>query len=70
VSSSLFLFFLGTSFALDAGCGDGIIGASETCDDGNTGNGDGCDSSCQIEYCGDGLMSSGSMIPTNVPSWT
>ncbi|MDP2670287.1 MAG: hypothetical protein Q8O99_05055 [bacterium] len=38
MSSSLFLFFLGTSFA--AGCGDGIIDAGETCDDGNTNNRD------------------------------
>ncbi len=30
-------------------CGDGHTDAPETCDDGNTVNGDGCDSHCQIE---------------------
>src|SRR6185295_14299419 len=30
-------------------CGDGAIGVGETCDDGNTLNGDGCTASCQIE---------------------
>jgi len=30
-------------------CGDSIITATETCDDGNTTNGDGCSSTCQIE---------------------
>ena len=34
-------------------CGDGTKGASEQCDDGNTDNGDGCDSDCKIEAeCG------------------
>jgi len=30
-------------------CGDGAIGVGETCDDGNTLDGDGCTASCQIE---------------------
>ncbi|HET9621970.1 MAG TPA: TonB family protein [Kofleriaceae bacterium] len=30
-------------------CGDGAIDAGETCDDGNTANGDGCSASCQLE---------------------
>jgi cysteine-rich repeat protein len=30
-------------------CGDGIISAGETCDDGNNLDGDGCDALCQIE---------------------
>ncbi len=32
-------------------CGDGVIQASfgETCDDGNTNSGDGCDSACLLE---------------------
>src|SRR5262245_53237006 len=30
-------------------CGDGAIGVGETCDDGNTLDGDGCAASCQIE---------------------
>jgi len=31
-------------------CGDGIVTDPETCDDGNTTSGDGCDSSCMIEF--------------------
>jgi len=30
-------------------CGDGILAGSEICDDNNTLNGDGCDSSCNVE---------------------
>jgi len=30
-------------------CGDGVIGAGETCDDGNSVPGDGCSGTCQIE---------------------
>jgi cysteine-rich repeat protein len=30
-------------------CGDGVIGAGEQCDDGNTNNGDGCSSTCLLE---------------------
>ena len=40
-------------------CGSGARGAGEDCDDGNTANGDGCDSTCTIEGqapCGDGLI--------------
>lgn len=46
-------------------CGDGIFdpGAGETCDDGNTTDGDGCDSSCQVEMympiCGNGMIEPG-----------
>lgn len=32
-----------------AQCGDGLIDASEQCDDGNFSNGDGCSSSCTVE---------------------
>ncbi|MBK8012376.1 MAG: DUF4215 domain-containing protein [Deltaproteobacteria bacterium] len=31
------------------GCGNAIIDEAETCDDGNTTNGDGCDATCQVE---------------------
>lgn len=31
-------------------CGNGIIDPGETCDDGNTKQGDGCSSTCQVEY--------------------
>ncbi|HBR71674.1 MAG TPA: hypothetical protein DEA27_02595 [Candidatus Moranbacteria bacterium] len=35
-------------------CGDSIVSDAETCDDGGTVDGDGCDSSCQIEVAGEG----------------
>jgi cysteine-rich repeat protein len=31
-------------------CGNGIVSGTETCDDGNTTNNDGCSSTCQVEY--------------------
>lgn len=35
-----------------AGCGDGVLDAEEEqCDDGNTEDGDGCDSRCRIRLC-------------------
>ena len=37
-------------------CGDSHIDTGESCDDGNTTNGDGCSSTCQIEVCGDGII--------------
>src|SRR5690606_18974498 len=55
-------------------CGDGALTLAEECDDGNTVNGDGCSSRCQLEpnascpepgeacliaRCGDGLLSTG-----------
>jgi cysteine-rich repeat protein len=45
-------------FALQT-CGDNIVQASkgETCDDGNTTNGDGCSATCLVEaVCGNGLV--------------
>ncbi|MEM7436219.1 MAG: DUF4215 domain-containing protein, partial [Myxococcota bacterium] len=40
-------------------CGDGFVTGPETCDDGNTVDGDGCSASCQTEivaFCGDGVI--------------
>jgi cysteine-rich repeat protein len=51
-------------------CGDGIVGGSEQCDDGNLTNGDGCTNTCTIQagftcvgtpsvcstICGDGIV--------------
>lgn len=37
-------------------CGNGILELGETCDDGNTTNGDGCNSICQNEVCGNGII--------------
>jgi cysteine-rich repeat protein len=43
------------------GCGDGreqpVTG--EECDDGNTDDGDGCSSTCHLEFCGDGIAQPG-----------
>ncbi len=45
-------------------CGNSIIESPETCDDGNTENGDGCSSTCQIEsgpsepVCGNSIIES------------
>jgi len=37
-------------------CGDGFTTAPEQCDDGNTLDGDGCNATCQLEYCGDDIV--------------
>ncbi len=38
-------------------CGDGVMEGDEQCDDGNTADGDGCDSECFIEgTCGDDVV--------------
>lgn len=43
--------------AIPFGCGDGSLNAvTEECDDGNLVDGDGCDRSCNLELCGDGLL--------------
>jgi len=36
-------------------CGNGMVEGTEECDDGNDRSDDGCDGSCVIEYCGDGV---------------
>ena len=36
-------------------CGDGVVQAGETCDDGNNRGFDGCGPTCQVEFCGDGI---------------
>ncbi len=42
---------LGDGGGADGGatCGDGVVTAPETCDDGNSTSGDGCSSTCQVE---------------------
>jgi cysteine-rich repeat protein len=50
---SLCLAFCGKvsyEFGVTPWVGDGIITGLETCDDNNTFNGDGCTSTCSIEY--------------------
>ena len=36
-------------------CGDGVLDPSETCDDGNRDDGDGCDRNCTPTACGNGV---------------
>ena len=43
-----------TTTTLAPFCGDGAVNEGETCDDANTGSGDGCTSECVDEFCGDG----------------
>ena len=39
-------------------CGDGVVFESESCDDGNLDNEDGCDERCVLE-CGNGVLNEG-----------
>ncbi len=43
-------------------CGDGAIHGSETCDDGNTDQADGCSSICLIDTCGDPIIDGGTAL--------
>jgi len=56
-------FTFGTSLDVSVRllCGDGIVDANETCDDGNTVSGDGCSDLCSAEppRCGDGNIDPG-----------
>jgi len=40
-------------------CGDGVRNGYEACDDGNTSDADDCTSTCQVAFCGDGLLQVG-----------
>ena len=40
-------------------CGNGVVEAGETCDDGNLVDGDGCDSNCTVTACGNGIRTAG-----------
>lgn len=51
-------------------CGDGTIDPAEVCDDGNTVDGDGCDSDCSLTACGNGVTTAGEACddgPGNAP---
>jgi cysteine-rich repeat protein len=37
-------------------CGNNVVEEGEQCDDGNNINGDGCNSECVIEFCGDSII--------------
>lgn len=40
-------------------CGDGVTEAPESCDDGNSLSGDGCDANCTVTGCGNGILTPG-----------
>ena len=44
-----------TPTTIPAVCGDGVVAGDEECDDGNTVDGDGCDSNCTKTRCGNGV---------------
>ena len=64
-----------TNCQITAVCGNNQVETGETCDDGNTANGDGCDSSCKEEvkkstiilgdYNGDGITDFGDVVKFN-----
>ncbi len=57
------------TFVLDAKlsaavCGNGVLDGGETCDDGNTTSGDGCDSTCKVEtVTGDNCTNAQELTP-------
>jgi cysteine-rich repeat protein len=57
VSATLRIVSAGDLTECDDRCGDGLVDDRyETCDDGNTRDGDGCDSTCRPPICGDGVV--------------
>lgn len=47
-------------------CGDAVVDSGETCDDGNTVDGDGCRHDCQVERCGDGAVDAGDVCYADI----
>jgi LPXTG-motif cell wall-anchored protein len=47
--SEIYTLVDGITVSQSAVCGNGILTTGEACDDGNTNNGDGCSSTCQVE---------------------
>lgn len=43
----------------DSVCGNGVLEVTETCDDGNRIDCDGCSARCRVERCGDGVVQCG-----------
>ncbi len=50
---------------LAPGCGNGFVEAAESCDDGNTTAGDGCDATCALEAAG--VVVGPATTPTTIP---
>jgi cysteine-rich repeat protein len=50
---------LGPTAACQVDCGNSIAEAPEQCDDGNSTDGDGCDSNCTNTACGNGIATAG-----------
>jgi trimeric autotransporter adhesin len=51
-------------------CGNGVQEPSEGCEDGNTEDGDGCDSNCMLTGCGNGVATAGEACDDgNLASW-
>jgi cysteine-rich repeat protein len=48
-------------------CGNGRLDADEECDDGNTADGDGCDSNCTVTGCGNGVVTVGEECDAGAP---
>ncbi|MCC6766611.1 MAG: DUF4215 domain-containing protein [Deltaproteobacteria bacterium] len=44
---------------VDTSCGNGTREGTEACDDGNIGDGDGCDANCTVTGCGNGVVTTG-----------
>ena len=50
----------GTTMAIPAGCGDGVVDADEACDEGEANANEGsCTQSCKLAACGDGFVQAG-----------
>jgi len=56
----LLVLVVGCRFDLpEVPCGNGELDPREECDDGNTTNGDACDSNCTTPRCGNGVVTEG-----------
>jgi cysteine-rich repeat protein len=52
-----------------AACGNGVVEASEECDDGNAVNDDGCSNQCLLPSCGDGVIQAGEACDDGNTNW-
>ncbi len=55
-------YAVGVGGAPDPACGNKRVDSSETCDDGNTTDGDGCSAACVAEVCGDGIINNNNEV--------